>query len=232
MSLRILFVEKDMTTADLLVPSMERKGYQVSVAHSQRGATNSIRAGRPDLLIIDVVSFGPSGYRISDTLRTRLHGVAAILLLAKGHDVAGSTAEAYMTPPFTSRKLLYRIKKVVENLPQREIRVGELALDPDAQILRKGKTTAHLRPKEALLLAFFMRHAGRVLSRREIMKAVWETDFLGDTATLNVHVHGLRSKLEDDPRHPQYLRTVRGLGYRFDAPDAIDKKQNGKVRNG
>ena len=224
MPLRILFVEKDMTTADLLVPSLERKGYQVVVAHSQRAATNRIRAGRPDILVMDVASFAAGGYRISDAIRSRLQGVATILLLAEGHDAAGSTAEAFMTPPFTSRKLLYRIKKVAENLPQREIRVGDLALDPDTRVLRKGAVTTQLRPKEAILLCYFMKHAGKVLPRRDIMKAVWETDYLGDTATLNVHVRWLRTKIEDDPSAPQYLRTVRGVGYRFDAPAAIRQR--------
>jgi DNA-binding response OmpR family regulator len=220
-TLRILFVEKDMTTADLLVPSLERKGYQVVVAHSQRAATYRIRAGRPDILVMDVASFASSGYRVSDTIRSRLQGVPTILLLAEGHDVAGSTAEAFMTPPFTSRKLLYRIKKVAGLLSQREIQVGDLTLDLDTRILCKGTVETQLRPKEAALLLYFMEHSGRVLPRREIMKAVWETDYLGDTATLNVHVRWLRTKIEDDPSAPQYLRTVRGVGYRFEVPAAI-----------
>lgn len=220
MTLRILFVEKDLTTVDLLVPSLERKGYQVVVAHSQRSATSRIRSGQPDVLVMDVASFGASGYRISDTLRSRLQGVATILLLAEGHDNAGSSAEAFMTPPFTSRKLLYRIRKVAESLPERMIQLGDLALDPDTRMLRKGSAVTRLRPKEAALLMYFMRHPGRVLPRREIMKAVWETDYVGDTATLNVHVRWLRTKVEDDPGAPRYLRTVRGVGYRFDVPQA------------
>jgi DNA-binding response OmpR family regulator len=229
---RILFVEKDLITADLLVPSLERKGYQVWVAHSQRAATNRIRAGLPDLLVMDVASFGSSGYRISDGIRARLQGVATILLLAEGHSGAGSNAEAFMTPPFTARRLLYRIRKVAESLPRRQIRVGNLSLDPDTRILRKDETTTQLRPKEAMLLAFLMRNAGRVVSRREIMKAVWETDYVGDTATLNVHVCWLRTKIEDDPSKARYLRTVRGVGYRFDVPDASAQGRGRKRGSG
>jgi DNA-binding response OmpR family regulator len=169
---------------------------------------------------MDVASFGASGYRISDMLRSRLQGVATILLLAEGHSSAGSSAEAFMTPPFTSRKLLYRIRKVAESLPERMIQVGDLALDPETRMLRRGSAVTQLRPKEATLLMHFMRHPGRVLPRREIMKAVWETDYVGDTATLNVHVRWLRTKIEDDPSAPRYLRTVRGVGYRFDVPQA------------
>lgn len=219
MSLRILFVEKDVTTADLLVPSLERKGYQVSVAQTQRQATSRIRVQRPDVLVLDVASFGSQGYRISDALRARLDGVPTILLLEKGHTSAGATADAFMIPPFTSRKLLYRIKKVGEKLTSREIRVGPLALDPDARTLRKGNEILPLRPKEAALLALFMRNPGRVLSRQEIMKKVWETDYLGDTRTLSVHVRWLRLKIEDEPNEPRFLRTVRGVGYRFEVSD-------------
>jgi DNA-binding response OmpR family regulator len=223
MTLRILLVEKDVTTADLLVPSLERKGYQVSVARTQRQAMSRIRSARPDVLVMDVASFGLNGYKVSDTIRVRLTGVPTILLLETGHSSAGSTAEAFMTPPFTSRKLLYRVRKVAEKLTSRVIRAGSLALDPDTRTLRKGNSSQHLRPKEAALLTLFMCNQGRVLSRQEIMKEVWETDYVGDTRTLSVHVRWLRLKVEDDPDSPRFLRTVRGIGYRFEVPEALSK---------
>lgn len=219
MSLRILFVEKDVTTADLLVPGLERKGYQVHVARTQRQALGRIRSLRPDLLVMDVASFATSGYKVSEAVRSRLEGVPTILLLPKGHATAGSTAEAFMVPKFTSRKLLYRVKRVAEGITSREIRAGPLALDPDTRMLRKGGTTVHLRPKEAALLTLFLRNPGRVLSRLEIMRKVWETDYVGDTRTLSVHVRWLRLKIEDDPSSPRFLRTVRGVGYRFEASE-------------
>jgi len=220
MSLKILLVEKDITTADLLVPSLERKGYQVSVARTQRRATSRIRTLRPDLLVMDVASFGSNGYKISDAIRARLDEVPTILLLEKAHAGVGSAAEAFMTPPFTSRKLLYRVKEVTEKLISREIRAGPLVLDPDMRTLRRGKEILHLRPKEAILLAFFMRNPGKVLTRQEIMKQIWETDYMGDTRTLSVHIRWLRLKIEDDPDAPRFLRTVRGVGYRFEVPDS------------
>ena len=219
MSLRILFVEKDITTADLLVPGLERKGYQVQVARTQRQALGRIRSKRPDLLVMDVHSFASSGYRISEAVRSRLEGVPTILLLPKGHATAGSTAEAFMTPAFTSRKLLHRVKKVADGIISREIRAGPLALDPDTRMLRKGDTTVHLRPKEAALLTLFLNNQGKVLSRETIMKEVWDTDYYGDTRTLSVHIRWLRLKIEDNPSSPRFLRTVRGVGYRFAIPE-------------
>ena len=218
MSLRILLVEKDISIADLLVPSLERKGYEVSVARTQRKATSLVRSARPDVLIVDVVSFGASGYKVSDELRARLDSVPVILLLAEGHTSAGSTADAFMTPPFTSRKLLHRMSKVAEKVTSRKIRLGPLTLDPDARTLRKGEQVNHLRPKEAALIEMFMRNHGQVLTRQEIIKQVWETDYVGDTRTLSVHVRWLREKIEDDPSKPRYLRTIRGVGYRFEVP--------------
>jgi DNA-binding response OmpR family regulator len=218
MSFRILFVEKDVTTVDLLVPSLERKGYRVAVAESLRQASSRIRSARPDVLVLDVASFGSYGYKISETLRVRLDGVPTILLLKKGHDSAGSVADAFMTPPFTSRKLLYRVRKVAEKLSRRELRAGSLVFDPDTRTVRKGNTSVPLRPKEAALLGMFMLNPGRVLSRQELMKEVWETDYMGDTRTLSVHVRWLRLKIEDDPNSPRFLRTIRGVGYRFEVP--------------
>lgn len=219
MMLRILFVEKSLTTADLLIPSLERKGYQVYLAQTQRQATGRARSLCPDLLVIDVASFGNRGYQVSEAVRARLDRVPTILLLQEGHETAGSSAEAFMIPPFTSRKLLYRVRKVTEHLAEREIRAGCLTLDPRTRILRRRGEALHLRPKEAELLTLFMHNPGRVISRRELMKKIWETDYMGDTRTLSVHVRWVRQKIEDEPSSPRYLRTVRGVGYRFEVPD-------------
>jgi DNA-binding response OmpR family regulator len=219
MGLRILFVEKDVTTADLLLPSLERKGHQVAVVSTQRQAAGRMRSLRPDLLIIDIASFGLSGYKISDAVRSRLARVPTILLLEEGHDSAGSTADAFMTPPFTSRKLLYRVKEIAQDLTSREIQIGSMRFDPDTRTLYRKKQILYLRPKEAGLLMFFLKHAGKVVAREDILRQVWETDYVEDTRTLSVHIRWLREKIEDDPSNPRFLRTVRGVGYRFEVPE-------------
>jgi DNA-binding response OmpR family regulator len=224
MTLVILFVEKDISSADLLVPGLERKGYQTHLARTQRQAVNRIRSLRPDLLIVDVASFGASGVRLNESLRSRLDGVPAILLVEERGTVAVEPGDAVMTPPFTSRKLLHRVKTVaagVIDYQSRELRGGPLVLDPLTRILRKRDASLKLRPKEAALLAFFMQNPGKVLSRPEIMKQVWETEYTGDTRTISVHVRWLRQRIEDDPDHPRFLRTVRGVGYRFEVPEDL-----------
>jgi DNA-binding response OmpR family regulator len=217
MPARVLFVERNLTGADLLASSLERKGYEVFLAHTRRQALSRSRSVCPDILIVDVASFGAAGYALLDAVQPELEGVPLILLLEEGHAMAGEQAEAFMLPPFTSRKLLHRVKMVAEALPSREIRAGALALDPVSRTLSRGRATYHLRPKEAQLLALFLGNPGRVLGRRAIMRDVWETEYVGDTRTLSVHVRWLRKKIEDDPDNPRLLRTVRGVGYRFEA---------------
>jgi DNA-binding response OmpR family regulator len=215
MPLRILFVEKDLTTADLLVPSLERKGHQVWLASTMAQVRRNTRSRRPQLLIMDVASFEGRGYEVSEAARSYLSGVPAVLLLPEGHDAAGDSAEAYMTPPFTSRKLLHRIKKAAEHVANRQLRAGPLVLDLEARTLQNGHQSWQLRPKEASLLEVLMRNRGRVVSRKEIMQRVWDTDYVGDTRTISVHVCWLRRKIEADPSTPRLLKTVRGRGYQF-----------------
>ena len=231
MTLRILFVEKDVTTADLLVPGLKRKGHNVTVAHTQSQATGLARSLRPNLLIMDIASFGPRGYDISDAIRARLDDVPTLLLLPEGHDIAGGSADAFLTPPFTSRRVLYRVKKLAEIAPSREIRAGDLALDPDRGVLHKGGKKLHLRPKEAELLALFMQNPGKIIHRRKIMAEVWDTDYLEDTRTLNVHVCWLRAKIENGEGDRPYLRTVRGKGYCFDLPEPGHERQRVRERD-
>jgi DNA-binding response OmpR family regulator len=130
----------------------------------------------------------------------------------------GGIAAAYIVPPFTSRKLLYRIKQVTENLAHRDLQAGPLVLDLRTRTLLNGDQTHHLRPKEAELLALFMRSPGKVISRRDLMREIWQTEYMGDTRTLSVHIRWLRLKIEPNPDTPVLLRTVRGVGYRFDVP--------------
>jgi DNA-binding response OmpR family regulator len=219
MSLRILLVEKDVATTDLFLPGLERKGYEVAVVRTLRQALARLGSFQPDILIVDVASFGSSGYKMSDGIRLHLPDVSTILLLEKGHASAGDSAEEFMTRPFSSRSLLHRVGKVARTLTRRELRAGPLLFEPDTRSLRRSGQIVYLRPKEAALLDLFMRNPGRVLSRQEIIRTVWETDYIGDTRTLSVHVRWLRQKIEADPHRPQLLRTVRGVGYRFEASE-------------
>jgi DNA-binding response OmpR family regulator len=123
--------------------------------------------------------------------------------------------DVYLPIPFNPRQLTLRIKKAMGDQNNRFFRVGDIALDGLKRQVQRGGRTAHLTPKEFKLLLLLMQNAGEVLNRRTIMKEVWETDYLGDTRTLDVHIRWVREKLEDDPSRPQRIITVRGAGYRF-----------------
>jgi DNA-binding response OmpR family regulator len=211
-----------LTTAERLVSALKQEGFQVSLACNRRQALSRVRSLRPNVLVVDVASFGAGGYGLLDTVRARLQGVPTVLFLTKGDDVARGGTETCITPPFTPGKLLDRLGKVAESLSPQEIRAGPLVLDLETRTLHKGQATFHLRPMEAALLALFMRNPGRVLSRQEIMKEVWKTDFVGDTRTLYVHVRWLRLKIEDDPGAPRLLCTERNVGYRFEAGESLE----------
>jgi DNA-binding response OmpR family regulator len=219
MSLRILLVEKQAPTTELFLPGLQRKGYEVVAVRTLRQALARVGSFRADILIVDAASFGNGGYKITDELRSQLPGIPTILLLEKGHAASAQSAEEFLIKPASPRSLLHRVGKIAATLTSRELSAGPLQLEPDTRCLRRGGRVIYLRPKEAALLAFFMRNPGRVLSREEIIRTVWETDYIGDTRTLSVHIRWLRQKIEADPHRPQHLRTVRGVGYRFEASE-------------
>ena len=131
-----------------------------------------------------------------------------------------------LTPPFTSRKLFSRIRSILRSDEGETMQAGRLTLNLGTRRVNSGSKERRLNPKEFELLKIFMRSPGRVLSRRFLMKKIWKTDYVGDTRTLDVHIHWLRGKIEENPSSPKYLRTVRGVGYRFEIPgEAIRKNK-------
>jgi DNA-binding response OmpR family regulator len=223
MSLTILFVDRDTATTEVLVPGLERKGHEVTVARSLHQALARLGSFRPDILVVDVASFGRSGYKVVDGIRPQLPDVPAILMVTKGDTLTTGDACEVLSAPFSSRSLLFRVAKIAKTLTSRDLHVGPLLFEPDTRLLHRIDQVMSLRPKEAALLALFMRNPGRVLSRKDIVRAVWETDYCDDTRTLSVHVRWLRLKIEEDPHRPRLLRTVRGVGYRFDADEGLSQ---------
>ena len=128
-------------------------------------------------------------------------------------------ADAHLDVPFSARQLSHRLRKAAAAQPDRLIRCGDLWLDGAKRRVRLGARVMSLTPKECRLLSLFMTHPGQVLDRAQIMRAVWDTDYVEDTRTLEVHISWLRSKLEPDPRQPRLIVTMRGQGYVFRPPE-------------
>ena len=121
--------------------------------------------------------------------------------------------------PFTSRKVMNRVQKLLGCREGLVFRAGRLGLNLETRCVFWADKVYRLTPKQAKLLEVFMRHKGRTLTRKYLMEKVWDTDFVEDTRTLDVHVRWLRERIEDQPGSPVYLRTVRGIGYRFGLPE-------------
>jgi DNA-binding response OmpR family regulator len=208
---------------------LEREGYAVTSCELANEALSGARRERPDLVLLDIGLPDQSGLDLARTLQRELH-VPIIFLSARGQEtdiVVGLEvgAEDYITKPFGMRELLARMRVVLrraERAPgpgdDEPLSIGEVQLDPKRHIVRVRGEAVELAPKEFGLLRLLMANEGTVLSTDYLLNAVWGEEFAGAQQVLYVHMGWLRERIEQDPRHPQYIQTVRGVGYRFVNP--------------
>ena len=146
-----------------------------------------------------------------------------LLLLAQEEQIDAECKELtqgnVLRMPFTSRKVTNRVARLVSCQQGHILTAGALTLNVDKRCVSRGDSVRRLTPRQAKLLEVFMRNAGRTLTRKYLMETVWETDYMGDTRTLDVHVRWIRERIEVEPSSPCYLRTVRGVGYHFEVPE-------------
>jgi DNA-binding response OmpR family regulator len=214
----ILLVEGRKPAGERLAPILEPE-YDLSTARTRREALGKIRECTPSVIILDAPSLRFSRQRFCNTLEEE--GIdSPVLLLHKENPTPDRVnARAYLRYPFSSQKLINRISWLLPAPNGEELRRGELILNVKRRSVMRGDRERHLTPKQAHLLELFMRHPGEVLTREFLMKRVWNTDFVDDTRTLDVHIHWVREAIEEDTGSPQYLHTVRGVGYRFTVPN-------------
>lgn len=232
----ILVVEDDEMIVEPLVYGLEREGFRVSVAMDGDEAIRAVRELRPDLVLLDVMLPKRSGFEVVKLLREEGVTTPIIMLTARGQEmdkVMGLEmgADDYVVKPFSMREITARIRAALRRqamlsaaIPQKPkdlVQIGDISLDLRRREVRKGNTPVSLSPREFDLVAALMTHAGEAISRQKLLDTVWGQDWVGDPRTLDVHIHWLREKLEDDPKKPRYIITVRGVGYRFVAPDEI-----------
>jgi DNA-binding response OmpR family regulator len=222
MGLKVLLIGKYASKLGSLSASLEGKGYIVSAVRSRKKALEQVGVDKPDLIILDATSPRLDGGRTCQALRQKVGGVPIVLIYEQGSNSGQAEADFYLTSPFTFRKLANRVKRAAGSGGQsgETLQVGGLVLDLDRRSVTRNDDRRHqLTPKEFRLLETFMRNPGRLLSRKFLMKNVWDTDYLGDTRTLDVHVRWIREKIEENPSSPVYLCTVRGVGYRFEVSE-------------
>ncbi|NEA43952.1 response regulator transcription factor [Streptomyces sp. SID11385] len=223
----VLVVDDDPTVAEVVTGYLHRAGYTVDRAGDGPSALARAHTHRPDLVVLDLMLPGMDGLEVCRRLRART-AVPVVMLTARGDEedrILGLErgADDYVTKPFSPRELVLRVESVLRRTrPDPEpdpVRVGRLALDPAARLATRDGAPLSLTLREFDLLAFFLRHPGRAYSREELMSEVWGWEF-GDLSTVTVHIRRLRAKIEDDPAAPRAIRTVWGVGYRFEADGA------------
>jgi DNA-binding response OmpR family regulator len=221
----ILIVEDDATLRDTIALNLSAEGYQVLTAGDGESGLRQARELTPDLIILDVMLPELDGLTVCRVLRKESQ-MPIILLTARGMEtdkIIGleSGADDYIVKPFSLGEFMARVRAALRRGVGMElgteVRAGELRLDLIARRAFRGEQELQLAPREFELLAILMRSPGVVLTRETLLSRVWGSDYLGDSRTVDVHIRWLREKIEPDPSHPQWIQTVRGVGYRFEA---------------
>ncbi|GLZ36094.1 DNA-binding response regulator [Lentzea sp. NBRC 105346] len=218
----VLLVEDDPAVREGLQLALRRQGHDVHAAGTGEEGVEQLRSRRPDIVVLDIMLPGIDGFETCRRMRALVE-VPIIMLTARGDDfdvVAGLEAGAddYVVKPVEPRVLDARIRAVLRRTvsePSSSERFGDLVIDRAGLEVTKNETKVGLTPTELKLLLELSRTPGRVLSRQQILEAVWEHDYLGDSRLVDACVQRLRAKIEDVPGEPKYVHTVRGFGYRF-----------------
>ncbi|TVP65202.1 MAG: DNA-binding response regulator [Nitriliruptor sp.] len=223
---KLLLVEDEKSIAEGLAITLEAEGFQVAWVKDGLDAIPAWERVRPDLVVLDLMLPGMSGTEICRTLRSR-SDVPIIMLTAREAEVDRVVglelgADDYVTKPFSTRELVARIKAVLRRAPLAEqledevpVEASGVRVDRVRHEVQVDGSPVDLPPKEFELLAYLVEHAGRVLTRGQLIDGIWGSDYVGDTKTLDVHIRRLRTRIESDPHAPVRIQTVRGVGYRF-----------------
>ncbi len=220
---KILIIDDEQRIVRGVQKYFEQAGFQVQAAYDGQSGLSLARTYKPDLIVLDLMLPGMDGLDVCRALR-RDSDVPVIMLTARVEEtdkLIGLELGAvdYVTKPFNTRELLARIKarlrRVYDADKGSEISDGEIRLDiKNLQVYILGEEIV-LTPKEFELLRILVEHPGKAFSRDELLEQIWGYDYFGDSRTVDVHVRHLRQKIERDPSKPDYIETIRGLGYRY-----------------
>ncbi len=225
---KILIVEDEEALSDPLAFLLGREGFQTIVVDNGLDALPVFDREGADLVLLDVMLPGMSGMEVCRKLR-EVSSVPIIMLTAKDSEldkVLGLElgADDYVTKPYSARELIARIRAVLrrrsaetDSATESVLQGGPVRMDIDRHVVTVNGEEISMPLKEFELLEILLRNVGRVMTRGQLIGRVWGADYVGDTKTLDVHIKRLRSKIEPDSSAPQYVVTVRGLGYKFEA---------------
>jgi DNA-binding response OmpR family regulator len=226
MSDRILVVEDESIVAEVVERFLRREGYETMVVGDGRQALSALGNFIPDLIVLDVMLPEVDGLEVCRQVRSR-GATPIIMLTARSEETdkvlgLGLGADDYVTKPFSPRELAARVQAVLRrarSLPGADaemLRYGSLRINARTRVVDRDGVDLRLTAREFDLLLYLARNAGQVFSRDQLLDAVWDYDFAGDAGTVTVHMRRLREKIEEDSARPRYLKTVWGVGYKFE----------------
>ncbi|AEH49733.1 response regulator YycF [Parageobacillus thermoglucosidasius] len=233
MEKRILVVDDEKPIADILQFNLQKEGYEVICAYDGEEALQKVEEVMPDLILLDIMLPQKDGMEVCREVRKK-YDMPIIILTAKDSEIDKVLglelgADDYVTKPFSTRELLARVRANLRRHSQtvaqegtndtNEIIIGSLVIRPDAYIVSKRGETIELTHREFELLHYLAKHIGQVMTREHLLQTVWGYDYYGDVRTVDVTVRRLREKIEDNPSHPSWIVTRRGVGYYLRNPE-------------
>ncbi|NDJ78080.1 MAG: response regulator transcription factor [Chloroflexi bacterium] len=225
MTEKILVIDDEEMTVQLISILLERRGYEVIKAYRAEDGLRKAYRTHPDLILLDIMMPDMDGWEVCRRLR-ELSDVPIVFLTAKDdvRDVVKGLemgADDYIVKPYDNNELVARVKAHLRRAPKPSVSeelvfdAGNFRINFISREVRVRSNTIHLTPKEFNLLGVLARNAGRVITRTELVKEAWGPEYADAIDSLKLYIHYLRQKIEQDPQHPQYILTSRGVGYRF-----------------
>jgi DNA-binding response OmpR family regulator len=212
---KVLIFTHNRAVASSLAKALDQHGFVVQTTGNKRQMVAWVASADADYVVVDTTDDPVKGLDLCEKLRHSDPYAWLIAALPRSCPPIPAAVDAHFEEPITFRKLYYRIKRLQQIPPRYLVRLGDVTFDPKHRLLQREGNSVRLTPKEAALLSLLVARAGEVVTRGEIMRAIWNTDYVKDTRTLEVHICWLRKKIEPAPWRPIYLQTVRGQGYRL-----------------
>jgi DNA-binding response OmpR family regulator len=239
MEKRVLIIEDDKDITDLVEIHLGDLGYKLDKAYNGETGLAKSLSGDYDLILLDLMLPKLEGLEVCKQIREKDKTVPIIMLTSRSEEmdkILGLElgADDYIVKPFSIRELIARVKANIRSVDaikeeiskesefQPELQIGQLTINFDKRKVKLGSTTVDLTAKEFDLLAYFAQHPGRSYSRADLLSAVWGYQFSGYEHTVNSHINRLRTKIEENPADPKYIKTVWGIGYRFVEAEEIE----------
>lgn len=228
----ILIVDDEVSIVTLLTYNIQQAGYETEVSFNGKDAIRKAMKRDFDLIILDLMLPEKDGLEVCKHLRDNKVHTPILMLTAKDNEqdkIRGLEmgADDYLTKPFSPQEVVARVNAILRRVKmskeneQSNIQLGELIIFPDNYEVMIGERKLSFTRKEFELLLYLATNKGKVLSRDQLLKGVWNYDFVGDTRIVDVHISNLREKIEPSTKKPKYIKTVRGLGYKLEEPEEL-----------